>query len=411
MKTIKKLFFLIVFNLLIFQDYLQTRITAMQYFDEIVAYIFIFFAIITILVNKYKLSLQEFKVIFVILLILVVGIIGNFVYKNQSIKYALLDFLLMFKFAFAYFVGRFLFNNISIFHLKKVLNTEAQIIVVLLSVLILSNLVLNFFPIADVRYGFPVQQLFFSHPTYLASFCTNLLVFLTLFAKYYRVNSLFILVDLLIIASSLRAKALAFVFIYVLVWIMITMKRKIRIGNIIGIISFIVVLFIPVIKEKILAHQDFARFLLYKYSFVIAKSNFPLGSGFGSFASFVSGKYYSPLYYYYGLNNTYGLSPDRYNFISDTFWPMIIGQLGFFGLLLFAYLITIFLSMIYKRTKGNMHFRLAAFIPMLYLLISSTSESSFANPIAVIFFLVLGVILNDKSMKYFAKNEVQLYGK
>lgn len=411
MKTIKKLFFLIVFNLLIFQDYLQTRITAMQYFDEIVAYIFIFFAIITILVNKYKLSLQEFKVIFVILLILVVGIIGNFVYKNQSIKYALLDFLLMFKFAFAYFVGRFLFNNISIFHLKRVINTEAQIIVVLLSILILSNLVLNFFPIAEVRYGFPVQQLFFSHPTYLASFCINLLVFLTLFAKYYRVNSLFILVDLLIIASSLRAKALAFVFIYVLVWIMITMKRKIRIGNIIGIISFIVVLFSPVIKEKILAHQDFARFLLYKYSLVIAKSNFPLGSGFGSFASFVSGKYYSPLYYYYGLNNTYGLSPDRYNFISDTFWPMIIGQLGFFGLLLFVYLITIFLSMIYKRTKGNVHFRLAAFIPMLYLLISSTSESSFANPIAVIFFLVLGVILNDKSMKYFAKNEVQLYSK
>lgn len=411
MKIIKKLFFLIVFNLLIFQDYLQTRITAMQYFDEIVAYIFIFFAIITILVNKYKLSLQEFKVIFVILLILVVGIIGNFVYKNQSIKYALLDFLLMFKFAFAYFVGRFLFNNISIFHLKKVINTEAQIIVVLLSVLILSNLVLNFFPIAEVRYGFPVQQLFFSHPTYLASFCTNLLMFLTLFAKYYRVNSLFILVDLLIIASSLRAKALAFVFIYVSVWIIITMKRKIRIGNIIGIISFIVILFIPVIKEKILAHQDFARFLLYKYSLVIAKSNFPLGSGFGSFASFVSGKYYSPLYYYYGLNNTYGLSPDRYNFISDTFWPMIIGQLGFFGLLLFAYLIFIFLSMIYKRTKGNMHFRLAAFIPMLYLLISSTSESSFANPIAVSFFLVLGVILSDKSMKYFAKNEVQLYSK
>lgn len=411
MKIIKKLFFLIVFNLLIFQDYLQTRITAMQYFDEIVAYIFIFFAIITILVNKYKLSLQEFKVIFVILLILVVGIIGNFVYKNQSIKYALLDFLLMFKFAFAYFVGRFLFDNISIFHLKKVINTEAQIIVVLLSVLILSNLVLNFFPIAEVRYGFPVQQLFFSHPTYLASFCTNLLVFLTLFTKYYRVNSLFILVDLLIIASSLRAKALAFVFIYVSVWIIITMKRKIRIGNIIGIISFIVILFIPVIKEKILAHQDFARFLLYKYSLVIAKSNFPLGSGFGSFASFVSGKYYSPLYYYYGLNNTYGLSPDRYNFISDTFWPMIIGQLGFFGLLLFAYLIFIFLSMIYKRTKGNMHFRLAAFIPMLYLLISSTSESSFANPIAVSFFLVLGVILSDKSMKYFAKNEVQLYSK
>lgn len=411
MKTIKKLFFLIVFNLLIFQDYLQTRITAMQYFDEIVAYIFIFFAIITILVNKYKLSLQEFKVIFVILLILVVGIIGNLVYKNQSIKYALLDFLLMFKFAFAYFVGRFLFNNISIFHLKKVLNTEAQIIVVLLSVLILSNLVLNFFPIAEVRYGFPVQQLFFSHPTYLASFCINLLVFLTLFTKHYRVNSLFILVDLLIIASSLRAKGLAFVFIYVLVWIMITMKRKIRIGNIIGIISFIVVLFSPVIKEKILAHQDFARFLLYKYSFVIAKSNFPLGSGFGSFASFVSGKYYSPLYYYYGLNNTYGLSPDMYNFISDTFWPMIIGQLGFLGLLLFAYLITIFLSMIYKRTKVNIHSRLAAYIPMLYLLISSTSESSFANPIAVIFFLVLGIILNDKSMKYFAKNEVQLYSK
>lgn len=79
-----------------------------------------------------------------------------------------------------------------------------------------------------------------------------------------------------------------------------------------------------------------ARLALYRGSIEIARDYFPLGGGMGRFGSWMSRIEYSPLYYDYGLSNVYGLRPSSPRFVTDTFWPQILGELGVIGLAAYA---------------------------------------------------------------------------
>ena len=74
------------------------------------------------------------------------------------------------------------------------------------------------------------------------------------------------------------------------------------------------------------------RLALYVASLAIARDYFPLGAGLGRFGSYMSGANYSPLYERYGLTDVHGLRPNDPNAVSDTFWPMVLGELGPIGL-------------------------------------------------------------------------------
>jgi hypothetical protein len=74
-----------------------------------------------------------------------------------------------------------------------------------------------------------------------------------------------------------------------------------------------------------------ARSRLYSTGEQIASESFPLGLGFGRFASYMSHTHYSPAYYKYGLSRVYGLSPQHPNFIEDTSWPSVFGETGYGG--------------------------------------------------------------------------------
>ena len=79
------------------------------------------------------------------------------------------------------------------------------------------------------------------------------------------------------------------------------------------------------------------RLLLYTTSVDIARDYFPLGAGMGRYASPMSRIEFSPLYARYGLDHIWGLTPLYTAYITDTFWPHILGEVGVFGLV--AYLL------------------------------------------------------------------------
>lgn len=75
------------------------------------------------------------------------------------------------------------------------------------------------------------------------------------------------------------------------------------------------------------------RVALYNGSLEIARDYFPLGAGLGRWASWMSRQDYSELYYEYVKAYTIrGLRPNNPVNATDTFWPEIIGELGFLGL-------------------------------------------------------------------------------
>jgi len=75
------------------------------------------------------------------------------------------------------------------------------------------------------------------------------------------------------------------------------------------------------------------RTALYLGSVAVAKDRLPLGAGFGRYASHLSRAEYSPIYAEYGLDRINLLGPDRPDAVTDTFWPMVLGETGLIGLM------------------------------------------------------------------------------
>ena len=132
-----------------------------------------------------------------------------------------------------------------------------------------------------------------------------------------------------------------------------------------------------------------------------AKDYFPFGAGFGTYASHYSGKYYSPLYSMYSLSFVHGLKPDDVVFVSDTFWPMIIGQKGYIGLGCYVLALMYLLKKIIPYFKIRREYYAAALFALGYLGISSLAESAFVNSFAIPLAMVIGMIIyrNESEVK------------
>lgn len=82
--------------------------------------------------------------------------------------------------------------------------------------------------------------------------------------------------------------------------------------------------------------ESFARPVLYVTGFSILFDYFPFGTGLGSFATAASSKFYSNVYYEYGIDKVHGLAPNLdFDFICDAFYPSL-AQFGVVGVVLFV---------------------------------------------------------------------------
>jgi hypothetical protein len=86
------------------------------------------------------------------------------------------------------------------------------------------------------------------------------------------------------------------------------------------------------------------RNVLYQTAYKIGKDYFPFGSGQGTFGSYPVGKNYSQIYYDYDISGVHGLGKDDAlgktdsQFIFDTYWSSIIGEMGFIAAFFFLWL-------------------------------------------------------------------------
>jgi hypothetical protein len=80
--------------------------------------------------------------------------------------------------------------------------------------------------------------------------------------------------------------------------------------------------------------------------------------------------------------------------LSDSFWPIIIAQFGWIGLLLFVYVLIGLLRKIFELYSVNRYLFWAGMSAIIYEFIASTAESAFFHPVAIPLFFVLGLIIN-----------------
>jgi hypothetical protein len=148
------------------------------------------------------------------------------------------------------------------------------------------------------------------------------------------------------------------------------------------------------------------RTRLYSVGERIALDDFPLGVGFGRFASYPSRLFYSPVYYQYQLGSVYGLSRSFPNFIDDTSWPSVMGETGYGGfgfyLIGLAMLILAVIRRLRASTPAERWMPLAALCATAVLLIDSLGNPTLFDWLAVTTFaMILGpVMVLNRSMAH-----------
>lgn len=141
--------------------------------------------------------------------------------------------------------------------------------------------------------------------------------------------------------------------------------------------------------------ESYARPALYVTAFMIFCDYFPFGSGLASFASFASSENYSDLYYEYGLNYIYGLSPEMPDFIYDAFYPSL-AQFGVVGVILFiwfwVYIYKYLKILIRENPEKNKYIFCIGVMTMCFVFIESIASTSFVQFYGMLDMMLLGII-------------------
>ncbi len=386
--NLKYFLFIIIFYLFIFQNPLQNTFHVFRYFDEIFALSIIPLYLIKEIKyknNKHKIS----EIIIILILICLTGLYSNIKLNIQDFKSIFSDIIVLLKFFLVYMLSNTFFTKEFMENNKKKILCHVHLIIIVLFILSIANYLFNLFPY-EIRYGIMSNKLFFSHPTFLVAISVFLISMNTFLSK--KIINSYTLMALFIIISTLRFKAIGITVGIILISYYvnktnkkITVSKLVIIGLIVFLVSFQQI-------SYYFFNTGFARKELTTTAFKIAKDNFPLGTGFASFGSYFSVTNYSPIYYKYNLNSVWGISPQYADFVSDTFWPMILGQFGILGLILYIRLLYIILKNLQNEySTENKYIYLAKLMCFIYLIISSTSESAFVNPISVPLAFVIGL--------------------
>ena len=382
------------------RDFIEQKIAVMSYADELIALAAIP-AIILKLGRKKGIRIKRTRDGYWrwLLAVFCFGLLGNLFYQYQPfIRAVLPDVFLFIKFWLWIELGRYLYQRFDISRYAVRIFRHIRIITWFYFILILIDNIIPCFP-ASNRYGFRSTQLFYFHPTSFASCIIFIMsIMLLLRVKINRKKFIFYEVVLSILAcTSLRSKIFGSVMLFwLIVYFVLIRKKKITVGTILMFIPPVILIGWNQIEFFFFSDmiQGSARYQLLITSIKVAYDHFPVGAGFATFASHYSGVCYSPLYGKYGISSVYGITETNTSYISDSFWPMVVGQTGYIGLTAFLIVLYKLFRSIQKSRFNNTTAYAAGLFCLTFLLVESTSAAAFVHPIYMPIAFVLAYILN-----------------
>lgn len=396
--------FLLFFYFFLLKDYVENVFGFIKYVDEIIALIAIPLFVLKISKNNYRLKILKGGYGVCIVIFLLTGFIGNILYQYQSILHvAIPDAFLCVKFWMTIYVGQFAFRGFSLDKYSKRIYFHIRLVIWIYTVLIIfDNFVTGIFT-ASIRYGMRSTQLFYTHPTVFSFCCVFLISILFSIRKSVAGSGKYFIWIALLMCTTLRSKAMGAALVFILIYYFVYMrKKKMQLRTLL--------LFIPVVFliawDQIVYYffssiqGDSARYQLLVKAVQIANDHTPFGAGFGTFGSYLSGVVYSPLYSMYEISNVNGLRVGDTSYISDSFWPMILGQAGWIGVVMMLIAIWRLYKSIQKLQPQNIEYYASGICIILYLLIASVAESAFVHPLAIPLALWLGFILSNGSFAH-----------
>lgn len=405
----------LMFLWLIFYDFLESNIPLVNYWDELAMLLVLCWGACSFR-KDLRLQKDEWIDWGCLVLLVVIGALGNLLHPGlQEAKVALVkDVVALCKFPIIFFVlSR---RKVTQAKQEKIIADIAKvsrvIVVITLFAAVIGRFVdLDFYD--AIHRTKPAFKFLFSHQTFFVS--SFVMIAAALIAESLERNRLYLVLICVLQFLTLRTKA--YIFIAFLVPVILlgevrvtklltvlfgTGKEKVKLGRLFLAAAVLLLMIFIVGKQRLMETiyrgLQVPRTALHVIGLKILVDFFPFGSGLGTFASYLSGRYYSNIYDLYGISNVVGMNREEYHFISDVFWPYIYGQFGIFGMLIYGKLIfSIFIRQFRASIADGS--RLAVTVVWIYALIASTSEAYFTNGTGVQMALFLGLLIGYGDQK------------
>ena len=387
--------FNLIFEFVIFSNCILNIWPIFNYFDELLFLLFFLLFILKFFSANNGLLKINRKKILIFLTSSMLFFLGTFLSLKTGIqpnKIAIIKVGFNYiKIFLVFLIVDYISENINKEHLLENVAKRSCIYIKIMFIFMIFNFFINnsFLNLGEYRYGIKEYKFLFSHPTYMvASLCMMLAV---IKASNIKNKKIHIYMTLILILSSLKSKAILFVIFYVLISIFLKYKQKIRLWHIV----IVIIAVSAAIYDKARFYFNYgytaARSALILIGFDLSKKYFPFGIGFGAF----SGKYYTSLYSMYNVQNLLGLSRNNYNYAGDMFWPVLLGEVGYIGLILYITSLILMFKIIISRYYKNKQKYLSAIYLIGYLLIASFVESILGDVPGMMSIIILTVYLGN----------------
>lgn len=403
----------LIMYLFLFQRVLTSNWNVLNYMDELFTIGVAMVLLLRACLNKLRLTKEEWGVLGCWIVICIIGLWSNTVSGLLSSPFLIcVDALSMLKVWLAFYT--LIMTDRSSRFYDDLIIAMARIGRAL-TVFMFACLIISQF--ADIgmtgrgkRYGmYPFNFLFEATGNYSKLF--YFLIPLLTADLYYKSNlykKMIIALALVCWAFTLRARAFAFIAVYLLLaaWFFMPrlgkssrhMVKKIKLYHVV----IVVVLAVIIAWDKVIFYfttDTQARSMLLRYGIITMLNYFPLGSGFGTYGSDIAATHYSPLYMTYRFYEIRGMQPDASMYLNDNYWPMVMGQFGFFGLLLAAFALFLLMKRILKDTQNNKYLYFACFAALGFLFLSSVASKSYSEYSSICVFMLLAVFVKRERAK------------
>ena len=369
--TCIELLALIAFNLLLFQPIIEIILPPFSYYDEILAVSSLLSLFFSMAMRKSRFT-REMKIALCLLFaIVVIGLFGNFLSGIVSDTFFILvDILACSKFFIIYFALKSILGNTSYF--VSYMARESKVLLVLMLACLAINQFVDIGMTYEMRYGLKAFQFVFIHPTHMVTLSLACMAFI--YSDASNGWKKYIGIALILMAMSLRSRWVALALVIVLIIIFVK-KGSTRAPFVVIGVGSVSAFLVGQAQMSVYygSASESARGHLMTTALSVFQNFFPLGAGFASFGSGVTKTIYSPLYYQYGLQNVYGLAPNNPSYLTDTFWPVVLAQFGFLGLIIWLLLLIMLVVDFYRL--GIASGMLVLSLTMIAAILISTTAS------------------------------------
>lgn len=390
--------------LLLFQYLIGLKFSVINYFDEIIEILLLVLYLCACYLNK---KLIDYGFLLPISLVVFLGILSNFT-SGICVKFIpiIIDCLEVIK---LYLIYLTIYKLTSSKGATKILNILYPIaygyIFLAFCGLILGNVfdIHFFFKDEDsVRFGIKAYSFLAGNAGNFGYLIMGLFLIIQFYGGNFLKDKIIKIMALFLLLSTTKGPQILFVAIWVMLKFLkvkkITLHHLIIVGAL-GLVLGSYQIF------KYLLNSDSARFILASTSVKIANNYFPIGSGFATFGSEMSRRYYSSLYVKYGFNEIYGLSENFSGYITDNYWPMLIAQTGYVGAISIGLLLLRIFNEINNVKCSNIRIKWALLALYITFAIGSIGSSYYNTATGVFCFMIVALVL--KSNKCFQEGEYE----